>query len=376
MQIGSVVPELLQSPAKFRKAIRNFGSLIHNSSYNNFVSRRFFYESRNMKIGTHDGVFHCDEVLACYMLKLLPLYKDALIVRTRDTSKLDDCDIVVDVGAVFDHAKKRYDHHQREFNETLSTLRPEFGDKFKIKLSSAGLVYTYYGEDVIKQLMPSNTSLNPSDLTVIYKKVYQNFIEEIDAIDNGVPIASEEPRYKIRTNLSSRVARLNPEWNSKQDINIDEVFKKAMALVSEEFLYTVNYFITVWLPAREYVRASLDSRFEVHKSGEIVEFKERFPWKEHLFDLEEEMNIGHEIKYVIFNDKPNSWRVQAVPVNPTSFVTRKPLHKNWWGVRDDILSEVAAIEGCIFCHSTGFIGGNTSRDGALKMAISSLEAEA
>nr|XP_021183277.2 MYG1 protein C27H6.8 [Helicoverpa armigera] len=360
----------------FRKAIRYFGSLIHNSSYNNFVSRRFFYESRNMKIGTHDGVFHCDEVLACYMLKVLPLYKDALIVRTRDTSKLDDCDIVVDVGAVFDHAKKRYDHHQREFNETLSTLRPEFGDKFKIKLSSAGLVYTYYGEDVIKQLMPSNTSLNPSDLTVIYKKVYQNFIEEIDAIDNGVPIASEEPRYKIRTNLSSRVARLNPEWNSKQDINIDEVFKKAMALVSEEFLYTVNYFITVWLPAREYVRASLDSRFEVHKSGEIVEFKERFPWKEHLFDLEEEMNIGHEIKYVIFNDKPNSWRVQAVPVNPTSFVTRKPLHKNWWGVRDDILSEVAAIEGCIFCHSTGFIGGNTSRDGALKMAISSLEAEA
>lgn len=36
------------------------------------------------KIGTHNGVFHCDEVLACYMLKKLPLYKDADIVRTRD----------------------------------------------------------------------------------------------------------------------------------------------------------------------------------------------------------------------------------------------------------------------------------------------------
>lgn len=67
------------------------------------------------------------------MLKLLPQYKDAVIVRTRDMAKLNDCDIVVDVGAVFDHAKKRYDHHQREFNETLSSLRPELGDKFKIK---------------------------------------------------------------------------------------------------------------------------------------------------------------------------------------------------------------------------------------------------
>lgn len=48
-------------------------------------------------------------------------------------AKLDECDIVVDVGAVFDHEKKKYDHHQREFTETLSSLRPELGDKYKIK---------------------------------------------------------------------------------------------------------------------------------------------------------------------------------------------------------------------------------------------------
>ena len=28
-------------------------------------------------IGTHSGNFHCDEALACYMLKLLPEYQDA-----------------------------------------------------------------------------------------------------------------------------------------------------------------------------------------------------------------------------------------------------------------------------------------------------------
>ncbi|XP_045454487.1 MYG1 exonuclease isoform X2 [Melitaea cinxia] len=336
--------------------------------------RRVSNVLRIMKIGTHDGVFHCDEVLACFMLKCLPEFKDAAIVRTRDMEKLKECDIVVDVGAEFDHEKKRYDHHQREFSETLSSLRPELGDKYRIKLSSAGLIYAFYGEKVIQAVAPKDHPLTTDNLTVVYKKVYENLVEELDAIDNGVPMTDTEPRYKIRTHLSARVHRLNPEWNSDQTINVDESFMKAVALVSEEFLYMVNYAISVWLPARDYVKSALEERYQVHRSGRILEFKERFPWKEHLFDLEQEMGVN-EVNYVIFKDKPKSWRVQAVPVSPTSFITRKPLHKKWWGVRDELLSEIAGISDCIFCHSTGFIGGNASREGALAMAIASLQAE-
>ena len=64
-------------------------------------------------IGTHDGTFHCDEALACSLLKMLPEYKNADIVRTRKPDKLDECDIVVDVGGVYNPGKHRYDHHQR-----------------------------------------------------------------------------------------------------------------------------------------------------------------------------------------------------------------------------------------------------------------------
>jgi uncharacterized UPF0160 family protein len=39
----------------------------------------------NVTIGTHSGNFHCDEALACHMLKKLPEYRDAVIVRSRDT---------------------------------------------------------------------------------------------------------------------------------------------------------------------------------------------------------------------------------------------------------------------------------------------------
>lgn len=106
---------------------------------------------KSYKIGTHNGSFHCDEVLACAMLKLLPQYKDATIVRDRKQEVLDTCDIVVDVGGVFDPAVHRYDHHQKTFAHSVSSLVP--GKRFVTKLSSAGLVYVHFGKDIIRQVL-------------------------------------------------------------------------------------------------------------------------------------------------------------------------------------------------------------------------------
>lgn len=61
-----------------------------------------------------------------------PLFVD--LIRTRDLAVLDTCDIVVDVGAVYDESIQRFDHHQRGFDQV-------FGHGFTTKLSSAGLVY-------------------------------------------------------------------------------------------------------------------------------------------------------------------------------------------------------------------------------------------
>ena len=54
----------------------------------------------------------------------------------------------------------------------------------------------------------------------VYNKVYENFIQEIDAIDNGISTHDGEGRYSISTNLSSRVSHLSPNWNDEeQDID-------------------------------------------------------------------------------------------------------------------------------------------------------------
>lgn len=105
------------------------------------------------RIGTHNGVFHCDEALACFMLKQLPEYEDAEIIRTRDQKVfnnllfkslnscymflffkiLDTCDVVVDVGSVYDPKINRFDHHQRSFEHTLSTVLPHISQNKHIR---------------------------------------------------------------------------------------------------------------------------------------------------------------------------------------------------------------------------------------------------
>lgn len=62
--------------------------------------------------------------------------------------------------------------------------------------------------------------------------------------------------------------------------------------------------------------------------------------------------------YIIYPDGTSgAWRVQAVPLTPDSFENRKALPEAWRGLRDEKLSEVSGIDGGIFVHASGFIGG-------------------
>ena len=82
--------------------------------------------------------------------------------------------------------------------------------------------------------------------------------------------------------------------------------------------------------------------------------------QEHLFELEADLSIAEAEKpiYVIYPDETGGqWRVQAVPVAPESFESRKALPEVWRGLRDDELSKASGVDGCVFVHASGFIGG-------------------
>lgn len=67
------------------------------------VSKKIKMASKT--IVTHNGSFHCDESLACFLLHQTDEFKNAKIVRSRDPAIIDSGDIVVDVGAIYDPSK-------------------------------------------------------------------------------------------------------------------------------------------------------------------------------------------------------------------------------------------------------------------------------
>ena len=209
-------------------------------------------------IGTHSGAFQADEALGVYMLRQLPQYQQAALVRSRDPEVLKPLTIVIDVGGLYDHAQLRYDHHQRGFFETFDgenqaskdggrpdVTGPETATgAFKTKLSASGLIYKHYGREIICALHPSLGS-SPDALEWVYVKMYKEFMEAIDGNDNGIEIA-EAVNYKDATSLPHRVHRLNRPWNGKAGGPSEtELFEKASALCGAEFSEMLAFLVEV-----------------------------------------------------------------------------------------------------------------------------------
>lgn len=319
------------------------------------------------KICTHSGTFHADESLAVYMLRLLPKYQDYQLVRSRNPKDWEDSEIVVDVGGKYDGAKY-FDHHQREFDETFPG--------YKTKLSSAGLIYKHFGKDILKHKLELSADSSSETLDLIYNKIYKEFIEGIDANDNGISKFDEKVDFKFNDKnltLPSIIANLNPIWyTDPTDKDFDAQFLKSSALMGQVFENVLQYYGKSWLMSKQLVEQAIKERFDVDKLGAIIKLDKFCPWKDNLYNLENEMGIKDQIKFVLFTDSSSKWRISTVPINTGSFEFRLGIKSEWRGIRDEKLNELVGIPDGIFVHANGFIGGAGSYDSVLKMAQQSL----
>ncbi|MBW0486894.1 hypothetical protein O181_026609 [Austropuccinia psidii MF-1] len=318
-------------------------------------------DAKTNLIGTHSGTFHADEALAVSLLRSLDRFKSSRLVRTRDPAVLETCDVVVDVGGKYDPACHRYDHHQRGFEETYSS-------DHNTKLSSAGLIYKHFGPEIIANYL--GLSVGDPALKVLVPKLYKVFVEGIDGVDNGVEryeavdingkpvMQSIRPKYTCATDLSSRISYLNPNWNEPITNEIlDAKFEEASALAGAEFFSRLDYFAKAWLPVRDLVEKALNNRFknQVDEFGRVLIFDSSCPWKDHLHTLEKSLSANPMKSlplYVLYPDESQKWRIQAIPKIPGGFESR-----------------------CIFVHASGFIGGNETFEGAVKMVQRALQAK-
>ncbi len=306
-----------------------------------------------MKIVTHDDRFHYDEILGIAVLRII--YKDEIreIIRTRDPELINKGDIVIDVGGVFDPLTNRFDHHQNTFKET-------FSEKHNVKLSSSGLIYKYLGEKLFKVYNFYKSNEIYENIRV---KIYEEFFQYADAIDNGHNIFGDI----IPRTLCSFVNLYNISRSSAGDRYNElqyEQFLKVLDLVQKDLEnYMKIVFFDYVIPYQEVFKDLKDFEGEVYFSRQNVSI--------HLiYDIDKALNKN--IKFVIYKDK-DAYRILTLPVSKYSFTPRLKLLEKYCGLRDEELSRASGIPGCIFVHANGFMGKHMNYKGALDMCYLSLK---
>lgn len=192
-------------------------------------------------IGTHNGIFHSDEIVAISLLKiLLNDIKEIEIIRSRDLNLLKEkCDILIDIGS------GKFDHHQKGGNGIRTN---------GISYASAGLIWKSFGEFIIEKI--TNNSIKKAEIKQIFEEIDKNVIENIDAEDNGI--------YLNKANMFEYINNYLPPWNAKE-INYDDNFKLALEQTTNILYHTLTYHIANILGIKEIERRILDKKNYVRK---------------------------------------------------------------------------------------------------------------
>ncbi|WP_243368969.1 MYG1 family protein [Microvirga solisilvae] len=288
-----------------------------------------------MKVVTHSGTFHADDVFASAVLRAA--LGDFEFIRTRDTALIASADIVFDVGGVYDPARKRYDHHMRDLP------RREDGTPY----SSVGLIWRDYGRGALAQFVPG---IETSALDAVWQDIDAGIILAIDMADNGVSTAS--PGH-----LGLLVEAFNPTWDSAQ--TYDEAFAEAVTLArgileraSRQAYSEAKAMASVLAAAKE----AEDRR--------ILVLDQKLPWEKAVFD-----GGLDDLLFVIYpNEDRTSWYCRTIPPEPNSFGQRLSLPEAWRGLQDEAFSKAAGIPDGVFCHPSGFISGARSQSSAVRLA--------
>lgn len=273
-------------------------------------------------LGVHDGTFHADEVTAAALLILFGLVDQHQIVRTRDHTKLNACEFVCDVGGIFAPDKKRFDHHQSDYNGHLS---------------SAGMILNY--------LRDTNV-IEPA----LHQFLAEHLIDGIDAIDNGnytSPIG--------HCTFSAVVSEFIPVKHDASRQALDAAFFEALTFVKRHLNHMLERFAYI-----QEAKAIVD--IEMQKGDEVLYFDQSLPWLDSFFELGGEM---HPAKFIVMPSGEH-WKLRGIPPSyERRMEVRVPLPEKWAGLLADDLKSVSGIEGAIFCHKGRFISIWKTREDAL-----------
>ena len=284
---------------------------------------------------THNGTMHADEVFATAFLSLY--FGNFKVARVSEVPKdISTKTIIYDIG------KGKFDHHQ-----TDARIRDN-----GIKYSSFGLLFEEYGLSYLKKLKLKNTK-------AIYNYLVKDFIEAIDAIDNGI-FPEIKAIYKIKT-VSDVIKIFNPSYgsNDKEDEQFIKAVSLAESILNEELKNVIGK-----------VEAGVKVKKILNKTkGPILILDEYLPYEETILTS----LSGKKILFAIYPSNRGGYGIKTIPISTTDKTSRVYFPKEWGGLTNDDLEKVTGIKGSLFCHANRFLMTASDLDTAIKLAEIAVE---
>jgi uncharacterized UPF0160 family protein len=291
-----------------------------------------------MKVATHSGSFHADDVFALAALSLLG--EPIEILRTRDADIMAACDVRIDVGFADDPATGDFDHHQREG----AGERPN-----GVRYASFGLVWREYG-----------ARLCGGDAGVA-ERVDRSLVQAVDANDTGqAGVAPVVDGVRPMT-VSGVIGALNPTWEEdltpeEERARFDEAVALAARILEREIASAAAQQRSVQLVA-DAIAAAEDPR--------VIALDRDVPWKEVV------VTTAPEALFVVY-PKRQGWGLEAVPRMLGSFENRRDLPAAWAGLDGPELARLTGVDDALFCHAKRFLAVARSREGIATLAEQAL----
>lgn len=317
---------------------------------------------------THSGNFHLDETMGYVILHYAFAPEGDLrgrvlgekspgdrleFVRTRSPERIQEADIVFDVGGVYDPARGRFDHHMKD-----KPLRDD-GSPY----SAAGLLWKEYGLAALRNLV--TTSLDEEALATLWQSLDKSLILPIDLDDNGVAKMG-------RLSLADIVSACGPAWDTAEVYGIGEARKRESLGFANAATTVAGHLVNVVDRMRAGLKATsrILAAYEAAEDKRILVMDTGMPTEKVIFERD------LPVVYVVSPAGPDRWNVKAIPPVRGDFGQRVSLPEAWRGLDGQALAEVSGVPDAVFAHPARFICGAASREGAVRMACLALEIDA
>jgi uncharacterized UPF0160 family protein len=291
-----------------------------------------------MKVATHSGSFHADDVFAIAALSLLG--EPVEVVRTRDADAMAACDVRVDVGFADDPATGDFDHHQRGG----AGERPN-----GVGYASFGLVWREHG-----------ARLSGGDAAVA-ERVDHSLVQAVDANDTGQAVATPVLDGVRPMTVSGVIGALNPTWEEEltpeeERRRFDEAVALAARIIEREIASAAAQQRAVTLVS-DAIAGAEDPR--------LIALDRDVPWKEVV------VSTAPDALFVMY-PKRQGWGLEAVPRALGSFENRRDLPAAWAGLDGPELALLTGVEDALFCHAKRFLVVARTREGIAALARQAL----